>query len=37
MKGVVFMGDCKLEFMDFSDPIPGPDEVVLQIRAWNVW
>ena len=33
MKGVVFMGDCKLEFMDFSDPIPGPDEVVLQIRA----
>jgi len=33
MKGVVFMGDCKLEFMDFSDPIPGPDEVLLQIRA----
>ena len=33
MKGVVFGGDCKLEFMDFPDPVPGPDEVVLQIRA----
>ena len=33
MKGVVFEGDCKLEFMDFPDPVPGPDEVVLKIRA----
>jgi len=33
MKGVVFGGDRKLEFMDFPDPVPGPDEVVLQIRA----
>ena len=33
MQGVVFMGDRKLEFMEFSDPIPGPDEVVLEIRA----
>ena len=33
MKGVVFVGDRKLEFMDFPDPVPGPDEVVLQIRA----
>ena len=33
MKGVVFGGDCKLEFMNFPDPVPGPDEVVLQIRA----
>ena len=33
MQGVVFMGDRKLEFMEFSDPIPGPDEIVLEIRA----
>jgi len=33
MQGVVFMGDRKLEFMEFSDPIPGPDEVILEIRA----
>ncbi len=33
MQGVVFTGDRKLEFMEFADPIPGPDEVVLKIRA----
>ena len=33
MQGVVFMGDRKLEFMEFSDPKPGPDEVVLEIKA----
>ena len=33
MQGVVFLGDRKLEFMDFSDPKPGPDEVVLEIKA----
>ena len=33
MQGVVFMGDRKLEFVEFSDPIPGPDEIVLEIRA----
>ena len=33
MQGVVFMGDRKLEFMEFSDPTPGPDEVVLEIKA----
>ena len=33
MKGVVFLGDRKLDLMDFPDPTPGPDEVVLEIRA----
>ncbi len=33
MQGVVFKGDRKLEFMEFSDPTPGPDEVVLEIKA----
>ena len=33
MQGVVFMGDRKLEFMEFADPESGPDEVILEIRA----
>src|SRR4051812_42732966 len=33
MKGVVFLGDRKLELRDFPDPTPGPGEVVLEIRA----
>jgi D-arabinose 1-dehydrogenase-like Zn-dependent alcohol dehydrogenase len=33
MKGVVFPGDRKLEFLDFPDPTPGPGEVVLEIKA----
>src|SRR5258707_5823002 len=33
MKAVVFMGDRKLEFLEFSDPEPAPGEVVLEIKA----
>ncbi len=33
MKGVVFIGDRKLELRDFPDPTPGPRDVVLEIRA----
>lgn len=33
MKGVVFLGDRKLEFQDFADPTPGPRDVVLEIKA----
>ena len=33
MEGVVFLGDRRLELMDFPDPAPGPGEVVLEIRA----
>ena len=27
MKGIVFLGDRKLEVRDFPDPAPGPREV----------
>src|SRR5215470_4923831 len=33
MKGVVFPGDRKVEYREFPDPAPGPDEVVLEIKA----
>jgi len=33
MKGVVFTGNRDLAFQDFEDPTPGPDEVVLEIKA----
>lgn len=33
MKGVVFLGDRKLELRDFADPTPGPHDVVLEIKA----
>ena len=33
MKAVVFLGDRKLEFMEFPDPTPGPGEAVLEIKA----
>jgi len=33
MKGVVFTGDRTLEIRDFPDPTPGPNDVVLEIKA----
>ena len=33
MKGIVFHGERKLELLDFPDPIPGPREVILEIKA----
>ena len=33
MKGVVFLGDRKLELRDFADPAPGPRDVILEIKA----
>ena len=33
MKGVVFLGDRQLEIRKFDDPTPGPDEVVLELKA----
>jgi threonine dehydrogenase-like Zn-dependent dehydrogenase len=33
MKGVVFVGDRALELREFPDPVPGPGEVVLEIKA----
>ncbi len=33
MQGIVFTGNRTLELRHFSDPMPGPDEVVLEIKA----
>ncbi len=33
MQGVVFLGNRKLELMDFPDPTPGPRDVILEIKA----
>lgn len=33
MKGVVFLGDRKLELREFPDPTPGPRDVVIEIKA----
>jgi threonine dehydrogenase-like Zn-dependent dehydrogenase len=33
MKGIVFLGNRKLEVREFPDPTPGPGEVVLAIKA----
>ena len=33
MKGIVFTGERTLELRTFPDPTPGPDEVVLEIKA----
>jgi threonine dehydrogenase-like Zn-dependent dehydrogenase len=33
MRGVVFLGDRELEIREFPDPIPGPGEVVLEMKA----
>ena len=33
MTGVVFLGDKKLEIQNFEDPSPGPNEVIIEIKA----
>ena len=33
MRGVVFTGNKQLELVNFADPVPGPNEVVLEIKA----
>ncbi|MGO4248324.1 zinc-binding dehydrogenase [Paenarthrobacter sp. RAF54_2] len=33
MKAVVFLGENKLEIRDYADPVPGPDEVVIRMKA----
>jgi hypothetical protein len=33
MKGVVFLGDRKLELREFPDPTPSPRDVILEIAA----
>jgi L-iditol 2-dehydrogenase len=33
MRGVVFRGHRQLEIMQFDDPTPGPDDVIVEIKA----
>jgi threonine dehydrogenase-like Zn-dependent dehydrogenase len=33
MQGIVFHGERELELVNFPDPAPGPDDVIIQIRA----
>src|SRR5262244_3849471 len=33
MRAVTFLGNRKLELMEFPDPAPGPGEVVIEIKA----
>ncbi|SIT41759.1 Zinc-containing alcohol dehydrogenase superfamily [Paraburkholderia piptadeniae] len=33
MRGMVFQGNCKVELLDFDDPTPGPDEVIVEMKA----
>ncbi|MEU2441180.1 zinc-binding dehydrogenase [Streptomyces rubradiris] len=33
MRGVVFRGGRELETVEFDDPAPGPDDVVLEVKA----
>src|SRR5262245_24120556 len=33
MRGVVFKGEREIELMEFLDPTPGPEEVVVEIKA----
>src|SRR5213076_2649699 len=33
MRGIVFLGNRKLEIQEFPDPTPGPGEVVLEMKA----
>lgn len=33
MRGVTFLGNRKLEIAEFPDPTPGPQEVVIEIKA----
>ena len=33
MKAVVFLGEDRLDIRDYPDPVPGPDEVVVRMKA----
>jgi threonine dehydrogenase-like Zn-dependent dehydrogenase len=33
MKGIVFLGDRRVELQEFPDPTPGPRDVILEIKA----
>jgi len=33
MRGVIFLGERKLRLAEFSDPTPGPQDVIIEIKA----
>ena len=33
MRGVTFLGERKLRLTEFPDPVPGPREVIVEIKA----
>jgi len=33
MRGVVFRGDRKLDILTFDDPVPGPDDAIIEMKA----
>ncbi len=33
MKAVVFLGEDQLDIREYPDPVPGPDEVVIRMKA----
>ncbi|MEC3768789.1 zinc-dependent alcohol dehydrogenase family protein [Cupriavidus sp. SS-3] len=33
MRGMVFQGNCKVEVLDFDDPVPGPGEAIIEMKA----
>ena len=33
MRGVIFLGERKLQLAEFPDPAPGPRDVVIEIKA----
>jgi threonine dehydrogenase-like Zn-dependent dehydrogenase len=33
MRGVIFLGERKLQLQEFSDPTPGPHDVIVEIKA----
>ena len=36
MRGVTFLGERKLQLMEFPDPMPGPHDVVVEIKASGI-
>lgn len=33
MRGVIFPGDNKIDYIEVPDPVPGPGEVVIEVKA----
>ena len=33
MKGITFLGDRRVELREFPDPTPGPNDVIIEIKA----